>query len=482
MMKLNKVALALSSLLVSGGALAHGYLTEPPSRDLLCQKGVNTDCGNAAYEPQSVGESTKGFPGAGTPPDGKLASGDNGNSEGLAAKLNEQTSDRWAKNKIQAGEHDFSWHFTAMHATQNWKYFITKPDWNPNKVLTRDSFELTPFCVHDGKEIVPPSDITHSCTIPERSGYHVIYANWEVSNTTNTFYKMIDVEFEDTVPSEWKKTIGTISPKLALKAGDSVKTRVFGPDERPELSTTLNINSDAEGDINIWSKALAARINAQQPDLRAGQKNNQGKVNPVEGMNTIYTRDGSGLTRVEIELDTHEEVKPVMEIGGVKNQYTITDGHAPIELTATVTGEMVINAKLFDKHNTLLGFGSETVKDGSVNVALQNKNLKPGNYTLTVVGITRDQQMLQQSFDLTLSEAAGGGDYQFTYPENIKQYVGGTKVLQPKDGKVYECKKGQTSGWCTIYAASANHYEPGVGGYWKDAWSEVGTAAKSHKH
>ncbi|WP_338521144.1 hypothetical protein [Erwinia aphidicola] len=168
-----------------------------------------------------------------------------------------------------------------------------------------------------------------------------------------------------------EKTIGTISPKLALKAGDSVKTRVFGPDERPELSTTLNINSDAEGDINIWSKALAARINAQQPDLRAGQKNNQGEVNPVEGMNTIYTRDGSGLTRVEIELDTHEEVKPVMEIGGVKNQYTITDGHAPIELTATVTGEMVINAKLFDKHNTLLGFGSETVKDGSVNVALQ---------------------------------------------------------------------------------------------------------------
>ncbi len=73
--------------------------------------------------------------------------------------------------------------FTAVHATQNWKYFITKPDWNPNKVLTRDSFELTPFCVHDGKEIVPPNDITHSCTIPERSGYHVIYANWEVSNT-----------------------------------------------------------------------------------------------------------------------------------------------------------------------------------------------------------------------------------------------------------------------------------------------------------
>ncbi len=85
MMKLNRVALALSSLLVSGGALAHGYVTEPPSRDLLCQKGVNTDCGNAAYEPQSMGESHKGFPGAGTPPDGKLASGNNDNSEWMGA-------------------------------------------------------------------------------------------------------------------------------------------------------------------------------------------------------------------------------------------------------------------------------------------------------------------------------------------------------------------------------------------------------------
>lgn len=481
-MNVTKIALAVSTLLISGSVFAHGYVSQPPSRDLLCQKGVNTDCGNGQYEPQSVGESPKGFPAAGTPPDGKLASGV-GASEYLGVKLNEQTSDRWAKNKMQSGNQDFSWHFTAVHATQNWKYFITRPDWNPNKVLTRESFESEPFCFHDGKEKLPPTDLTHTCNVPERSGYHVIYANWEVSNTDNTFYKMIDVEFEDTVASEWNKNIGNISPKMALKAGDSVKTRVFGPDERPELSTTLTINSDAEGDINLWSKALAARINAEQPDLHAGLKNSQGEVNPVTGMNTIYTRANSGLTRVEIELDTHQVVEPTMTIGGVKDRYTLVDGKAPFDLSATVTGKVIVNVKLFNDKQALVGFGSKVVKDATDSIALDASNLKAGNYTLAVIGITEDQKMLQQTFNVQLNDKADGGDYQFTYPVSIKQYVGGTKVLQPKTGKVYECNTGPTSGWCTIYAASANHYEPGVGSNWKDAWKEVGTAAKkAHQH
>ena len=52
----------LSAMLGSSGAAAHGYVEFPPSRALLCQKGVNTGCGGASNEPQSVGETFKGFP------------------------------------------------------------------------------------------------------------------------------------------------------------------------------------------------------------------------------------------------------------------------------------------------------------------------------------------------------------------------------------------------------------------------------------
>ncbi|WP_455817628.1 N-acetylglucosamine-binding protein GbpA [Pseudomonas cerasi] len=479
-MKLTKVALAVSTLLMSAGALAHGYVSEPASRDLLCQKGVNKDCGAAQYEPQSVGESPKGFPAAGTPPDGKLVSG-NGGSESLGTLLNAQSSDRWAKHKMKAGKNTFKWHFTAVHATQDWKYFITKQDWNPNKPLTRDSFELVPFCVVPGNQQLPATDVSHECHVPERSGYQVIYANWEVSNTQNTFYKVIDAEFEDAIPSEWSQSIGTISPNKTLKAGDSVKTRVFGTDERPELSTTLTINSDAEGDINVWSKALAAKINAEQKDLRAGLKNKDGNVDPIPGLNTIYTRANSGLTRVEIEINAQADDQASMRVTGVEGSYTLADGNAPIDFNVDVTGELKVTAKLFDQAQTLVGTTEKTIEDSTATMSFSNVKLKAGKHSLVVIGSTKDGQSFQESFDIQLNESAGSADYEFTYPQSIAKYAAGTKVLQTKTNKVYECRPFPNSAWCVIHSSSDNAYEPGVGRAWSEAWIEVGNAKHQHE-
>jgi len=43
-------------------------------------------------------------------------------------------------------------------------------------------------------------------------------------------------------------------------------------------------------------------------------------------------------------------------------------------------------------------------------------------------------------------------------------------VLQPKDGKVYECKPFPYSGYCMQWNSASNNYEPGVGSNWQDAW------------
>lgn len=483
-MKFNKIALAVSTLLISGGALAHGYISEPASRDTLCQRGINKDCGGAQYEPQSVGESPKGFPAAGLPPDGKLVSG-NGASEHLGTALNIQTSDKWHKHKMKAGKNDFTWHYTARHRTADHKYFITKQDWNPNQPLTRDSFELTPFCVVPGyNELPAAADVTDSCNVPERTGYQVIYSSWEVADTANSFYKVIDVEFDDDgVVSEWNQTIGSITPHHGLKAGDKVKTRVFdAKGERPDLSTELTIASDAAGAENLWSKALAEKVNAESKVIRAGVRNSKGDVNPVEGMNTLFTRANSGLVRVELLITEKEEAaRPAtITLSNLKKEYAIADEKANVTFDLVADREMAVNAKVYDQSNTLLGLTSAIATNRSQSLDVMVTPAKSGKYTLVVIGQPKDgSQPVQQSTVVTLTAPAtqpGTGDYNFTFPQGLGKYQAGTRVLQPKNNHVYECKPAPYSGWCNIYKTSANQYEPGVGGFWTNAWIDLGSA------
>lgn len=46
--------------------------------------------------------------------------------------------------------------------------------------------------------MTPAIEVTHSCNVPERTGYQVIYAVWEIADTANSFYQAIDVDFGGT--------------------------------------------------------------------------------------------------------------------------------------------------------------------------------------------------------------------------------------------------------------------------------------------
>ncbi len=182
------LVLTLAMLLVFGDkASAHGYINNPSSRADLCAKGTNKNCGLIIYEPYSL-EAAKGFPAAG-PADGKIAS-----ANGLFSQLDEQSATRWTKVNISPGSTTFNWTLKVPHATASWKYYITKQDWNPNAPLTRASFDLTPFCnvPYKGK---PSGSYSDTCNVPARSGYQVILAVWEISDTGNAFYNVIDVNF-----------------------------------------------------------------------------------------------------------------------------------------------------------------------------------------------------------------------------------------------------------------------------------------------
>ncbi|MBY0215411.1 lytic polysaccharide monooxygenase [Paenibacillus illinoisensis] len=163
---------------------AHGYLESPASRAYLCQQNLNSNCGQVQYEPQSV-EAKGNFP-VGGPSDGEITGG------GIFPELYTQTAERWTKLDMQTGSQTFTWKLTAAHATKEWKYYITKKDWNPDAPIERKDLEL--FCSYSDGGKLPEKSVSHQCEIPaDRTGYHVILGVWEIADTGNAFYQALDV-------------------------------------------------------------------------------------------------------------------------------------------------------------------------------------------------------------------------------------------------------------------------------------------------
>lgn len=182
--------MAVGFILFADSASAHGYIESPKSRAYLCKQGENINCGPVQYEPQSV-EGPGTFPKFG-PPDGQIA------GAGVFPDLDVQKVDRWKRVNLKGGKNTFQWHLTAPHRTTEWKYYITKKNWDPNKPLSRDALELEPFCYINDAGKKPSTTVTHECNVPtDRSGYHLILGVWEIDDTQNAFYQVIDVNLNN---------------------------------------------------------------------------------------------------------------------------------------------------------------------------------------------------------------------------------------------------------------------------------------------
>ncbi|MEW2318871.1 lytic polysaccharide monooxygenase auxiliary activity family 9 protein [Streptomyces bauhiniae] len=188
------MATAGAFVLSTGGASGHGYTDLPVSRQKQCQNGSVTNCGDIQWEPQSV-EGPKGFPGAG-PGDGQLCSGGNSRFGQLNAPKT-PGGGAWPTTRVTGGQsYTFRWQFTAMHATSDFTYYVTKQGWNQNHALARSDLNLTPFLSVPYNGQRPPSTLSHSGTLPKGlTGHHVILAVWNVADTANAFYACSDVTF-----------------------------------------------------------------------------------------------------------------------------------------------------------------------------------------------------------------------------------------------------------------------------------------------
>jgi predicted carbohydrate-binding protein with CBM5 and CBM33 domain len=178
-----------SSLAVASPALAHGYVSTPPSRQALCASGAVADCGQIQFEPQSV-EGKKG-----------LRSCDGGVAQWSVLA---DESRNWPAKSV-GNTVTFTWVLTARHVTADWEYFI-------------DGTKVATF---DGGNAQPDAVVSHTVDLSRFPGRQTVLAVWNIGDTANAFYNCVDLNVGGGSSSTPTTTPTTSAPTVAPTAAPS---------------------------------------------------------------------------------------------------------------------------------------------------------------------------------------------------------------------------------------------------------------------
>lgn len=149
-------------VLPAATAGAHGYILNPPSRQAQCAQHIVTCTGGIQWEPQSV-EGPKGLR----------------NCHGDVPRFAELSDDSKPWRATSVGRQvDFTWTFTARHATKNFEYYV-----NNTRVA---NFEMN--------NAQPPATLTHPVNLGNVSGRIRVLAVWNIGDTANAFYSCVDLQ------------------------------------------------------------------------------------------------------------------------------------------------------------------------------------------------------------------------------------------------------------------------------------------------
>ncbi len=222
-----KPSAALAALGLTAAAFGHGVITTPPSRNYIC--GVETipsqvDFGvpktpacstafavnpMAAYNYMAVLTHTWGRAEV-TPLPTHVCSF--GSESWKGARTPWDTAMEWPASPVAPGRLTITWDINSgahFADTRDFRYWITKADFafSPTKELAWTDFEDQPFCALDYDDSKPTANpdiatdktkgLFHTkCTLPNRSGHHVIYSEWgRIEPTKERFHGCIDVAF-----------------------------------------------------------------------------------------------------------------------------------------------------------------------------------------------------------------------------------------------------------------------------------------------
>eukprot|EP00916_Digyalum_oweni_P018063 GHVL01030257.1.p1 GENE.GHVL01030257.1~~GHVL01030257.1.p1 ORF type:complete len:194 (+),score=18.89 GHVL01030257.1:88-582(+) len=159
--------------------------------------------------------------------------------------------------------------------------------------------------------------------------------------------------------------------------------------------------------------------------------------------------------------------------------YMIGDKATELDLTLYAVGDFHVDLTVYNDRRVALSNAVFNLKDGDAkSVVMTLSKSEDGHHELVSrIKNTVGELIEQTTSDFHLMEEQtpppslppNTGDYEFVFPENIKNYTAGTKVLA-EDGAIYQCKPFPDSGYCNQWSATATNFAPGVGSHWESAW------------
>jgi len=426
MKKIFKYAV-LSSAIVSLSAVSllahsHGYVTYPKARQVICNNdggywwpqdgsGIpNAACREAFLETgihpfQQLNEFAVLTPDFNNQqavqrniPNGTLCAGASPNKAGMNI-----VSPEWQKTRITPdaqGNITFTFHATAPHAPHFWKFYLTKPGFDPNtETLTWEALELIQ---EHGNIVAKRGNYEMQIQIPEgRAGDAILYTHWQrIDPAGEGFYNCSDItivgEGDPNNPDPvvtWQALGAFVDNGLKVNPSDQIWFRVFSAAGQEIVFEKHNItieNSTSE----IWADVLAEQINTQYADIvKIGVQETSGEI--VYDPQDLYANKvWAQQPDYHYELDV-KAFKPTLQVSGLKQQYALSNGQ--VSLVAKLDG--------MGEFNVLV----EVSSGPSKTVALANNAVSVG-FTFNAVGqyqltATPDNGLQPQTYDFTITEA-----------------------------------------------------------------------------
>ncbi len=220
------LGLVATSLAVPSAAQAHGYVSNPPSRQALCASGTVRDCGPIQFEPQSV-EAPKGSQRC----DGGVAQW---------SVLSDE-SRNWPARNVGSSV-TFTWVLTARHRTADWQYFIGG----------------TRIATFDGGNAQPDATVSHTIDLGKFPGRQRLLAVWNIGDTPMAFYNCVDLNVgggSGAVPT----TPPTTAPPAPPAAPPAAEPPAAPPAAEPPAAAPPAADPPPAGDGAAWAAGVSYR-------------------------------------------------------------------------------------------------------------------------------------------------------------------------------------------------------------------------------
>ncbi|MEV0385272.1 lytic polysaccharide monooxygenase [Nonomuraea sp. NPDC050643] len=212
--------LAAPTLLVlavaPGTALAHGTMSNPPSRTMVCysegpenprsaacKQAVATGGTQPLYDWNEVNIADAAGRHREIIPDGKLCSAGRDKYRGF-----DQARADWPATTMTSGAtHTFRYRATAPHKGA-FELYMTKDGYDPTRPLKWSDLEAKPFHTMQNPAVTD-GHYTMTAKLPARQGRHLIYAIWQRGDSPEAFYSCSDVVFGQSNPAPAPTPTGT---------------------------------------------------------------------------------------------------------------------------------------------------------------------------------------------------------------------------------------------------------------------------------